>query len=58
MGADKGGQHLPDRGPVGGRVTGDPLQRIESAQSHIQVLAAELVDRAGEPLGDLPSRLV
>jgi hypothetical protein len=54
MGADNGGQHLPDRGPVGGRITGDPLQRIESTQPHIQALTAELVDRSGEPLGDLP----
>ena len=32
----------------------DPLKRVDPAQSHIETSVAELVDRAGKPLGDLP----
>src|SRR6266540_3966897 len=51
--ADVGGQYLSDRGAVGGRVAGNPLQRIDPTKPHVKLWVAELVDRAGEPLGDL-----
>jgi len=53
MTADEGGQHFPDRGAVGRRIAGDPLQRIDPAQPDVKPVRArlaELVDRAGEPL--------
>ena len=36
-----------------GEFLGDSLQRIDAAQPHHDLLTTELVDRLGEPLGDL-----
>ena len=52
--ADERGEDLADRGAVGRRVTGNPLQRKDSTEPHVKLGVAELVDRAGEPLDDLP----
>ena len=54
MAADERGQNLLDRTSVDSRFLGDPLQRIDAAQSHVDLLVTELLDGAGEPLGDLP----
>jgi hypothetical protein len=45
-------------GPGGGRGRlgapgGDPLQPVDAAQAHVQLLAAQLVQGPGEPLGGL-----
>jgi hypothetical protein len=53
MAAEIGSDHLADDGAIGRRVAGNPLQRVNAAEPHVQLGAAELVDRAGEPLGDL-----
>jgi hypothetical protein len=53
MAADEGGQHLPDRGPIGNGVASDALQRVDPAKPHVQLVVAELVDRPGVALGDL-----
>jgi hypothetical protein len=56
MAADEGGHHLPDCGEVVGGVTGDPLQSVDPAQSDVEPVRAglaELLNRTGEPLGDL-----
>src|SRR6266540_3305398 len=42
--ADVGGQYLSDRGAVGGRVAGNPLQRIDPTKPHVKLWVAELVD--------------
>src|SRR6266567_11515 len=52
--ADEGGQHLADHGTVGGRVAGNSLQRVDPAKPHVKLDMAELVDRPGEPLRQLP----
>ena len=36
-----------------GEFLGDSLQRIDAAQPHHDLLTTELVNRLGEPLGDL-----
>ncbi len=51
--AHERGQHLADGGAVGGGVAGDSLQGVDAAEPHVELGVAELVDRAGEPLGDL-----
>jgi len=51
--ADVGGEHLADRRPVGRGVTGDAFQRVHAPQAQVEPVRAELVDRAGEPLGEL-----
>ena len=53
MGADECAKDFGDGPPVGGRVPGDALQGEDAAEAHVRRLAAELVDRTGEPLGDL-----
>jgi hypothetical protein len=54
MAADERSKDLAHHGAVGGRVTGDPLQRVDPTKPHVKLGVAELVDRAGGPLGDLP----
>jgi len=53
MGAYEGLQDPRDRLSVSHRVLGDALQREEPAEPHVELVAAELVDGACEPLGDL-----
>ena len=47
-------QDLHDRPVVVGGAFGDPLEGVDATQADIQLLVAELVDRSGESLGDLP----
>ena len=39
-----GGEHLRDRPVQLGRVPGDLLQRVDGADSDVELLAAELID--------------
>jgi hypothetical protein len=48
-----GHQHLGHGQAVVGCLAGDLLQPIDTAQPHLGPVAAELVDRAGEPLAGL-----
>ena len=52
--ANERSQNLHDRPVVVGRPFGDPLEGIDATQADIQLLVAELIDRTGESLGDLP----
>jgi hypothetical protein len=51
--SDVGGQDLGDGRLVRLGVAGDALQRVDAAEADVELVRAELVDRAGEPLGDL-----
>lgn len=53
MAADKRGKYVANHGAVGRGVTGEPLQRIDSSEPNVELDMAELIDRSGEPLGDL-----
>jgi hypothetical protein len=56
MGPDVRSEDLGDGGPIVGGVASDALQRIDATQDDLKlVVAAELVDRAGEPFGKLPA---
>jgi hypothetical protein len=54
MAADEGGEHLPNCDPVSWRVPCDPLRRVDPTEPHVQLRMAELVDRTGVSLRDLP----
>jgi hypothetical protein len=49
------GEHLDDLGMVSLRIPRDPLESVDPAEAHIELVAADLVDRSGEALGDLAS---
>jgi hypothetical protein len=49
----EGGEHLSNCRPVGGRVSSNPLKRVNPTDPHIELVVADLVDGAGVPLGDL-----
>jgi hypothetical protein len=51
--ANERGEHFGDGGAIVGGVVGDALQGVDAAEPHVQHGMAELVDGAGEPLGDL-----
>jgi hypothetical protein len=53
MPSHEGRQHLVDGEPIQRGVAGDALQRVDPAQADVELVVAELVDRATEPLGDL-----
>jgi hypothetical protein len=55
--ADEEAKDIYDRGMVAGRIAGDLLQRINTANAHIELLRAELLDRPGEAISYLaPAR--
>ncbi|HEX5540645.1 MAG TPA: hypothetical protein VFX60_03645 [Micromonospora sp.] len=57
MDPNEGGKHLDDGGMVDGRVPHDAFQRVDGTYAHIDLVRAglaQLLDRCGEPLGDLP----
>src|SRR5207249_4696431 len=49
----KRGQHLYHDGVVAGGVAGQPLQRVDAAQPHVQLVRAQLLDRFAESVGEL-----
>ena len=51
--ADVRGEQFRDHATVGGGVSCQPLQRVDAAHPHDDLLAAELVDSLREPLGEL-----
>jgi hypothetical protein len=53
MRTEIGGLDRDDGLTVPGRLLRDPPQRVQPADAHIQLVAAELVDRPGEPVGDV-----
>jgi len=54
MGADQRAEDFCDGPSVGRRVPGYTLQGEDATEAHVRCSAAELVNRPGEPLGDLP----
>jgi hypothetical protein len=46
-------QDFSDRVAVVRGVLGDALQRVDTAQAKVELVAAQVVDRFVEPLGDL-----
>jgi hypothetical protein len=53
VGADEGTQQVQDGVAVGRGVLGDAFQRVDTANAHVDVFAAQLIHRASESLGDL-----
>ena len=53
MAANKRREDFGDGGSIGSGIVGDALQRVDAAEPYGPLLMAELVDGAGEPLGDL-----
>jgi hypothetical protein len=51
--ADERGENLNDPVAVDYRVPRDALQRIDTAHADVDSRTAELVDRAGQAIGDL-----
>jgi hypothetical protein len=54
--ADVRAKQLRDRACGGGGVSCDSLKRVDAADPHDDLLAAELIDRLREPLSQLMSR--
>ena len=52
--ADEGGQHLHDGGVVPGGITADPLEGVDAADAHVELVRAELLDGLGVAVGHLP----
>ena len=52
--ADEGGQDFHHGGVVSGRVSGEPLQRVDAACAYVEVAGAKLLDRLAVALGYLP----
>ena len=52
--ADEGGQVLHHRPVVLGAFLRNPLERVDTAQPHLQLVTAELLDRLAEALGYAP----
>jgi len=42
---DERGQDFHDRGMVPGRIAGDALQRVDAADTHVELVRTELLDR-------------
>ena len=51
---DEGGQVLHHRPVVGGAFLRNPFERIDAAQPHFQLVAAELLNRLAEAFSDTP----
>lgn len=50
--ADEGREHLHDHGVLSGRVAGEALQVVDTAQADVELSGAELLDRLGVAVGD------
>jgi hypothetical protein len=53
MTTDKCPEHVLDGAAVIRRILGDASQRVQTADAHIKILAAQLIDGTAEPVGDL-----
>jgi hypothetical protein len=51
---DKCGEHLHHGGVVFGGIAGDPLEGVDAADAHVDLLVAELLDGLGEAVSHLP----
>jgi hypothetical protein len=51
---DERGQGFHHRGVVFGRIAGHTLQRIDTADTHVEPVGAELLDRLGVAVSHLP----
>src|SRR6266516_3573065 len=52
--ADERGQDFHHRGVVFGRIAGHALQRIDTADTYVESVGAELLDRLGVAVSHLP----
>ncbi len=53
MHTDVGGEDLADGCSIGWGVSCDPFQCVDATQAHVDLVAAQLIDRLHETLGDL-----